>query len=228
MNSNNTSLSISGYKNAKFSSKDKIGIYKLQLNPAELTFNVGQKEGESSQDEDASGTTITSKAKVFIQRTLDLKFILDNTGAIPNSPAGVKTPSNSIVESIKLLERITILPIKSTHRPPFVWLNWGKGVSIKGIITSLQYDYIFFNAQGAPLRAQISLKIQDFDNTDANLFQSPDITKMPIVKDKDTLVKLSEEYYEDKSYYIKLASFNNLSSIRSLKVGKQLEIPPIN
>ena len=50
---------------------------------------------------------------------------------------------------------------------------------------------------------------------------------MPIVKDGDNIVKLSEEYYDNKKYYIKLAEFNNLSSLRNLKHGSQLEVPPI-
>ena len=65
------------------------------------------------------------------------------------------------------------------------------------------------------------------NNSENSLFQSPDITKMPIVKEGDNIVKLSEEYYDSKDYYIKLAKINNLSSLRDLKNGSQIEIPPI-
>jgi hypothetical protein len=38
---------------------------------------------------------------------------------------------------------------------------------------------------------------------------------------------LSEKYYNDKKYYLQLAEFNNLSSLRNLKLGTQIEIPPM-
>ena len=50
---------------------------------------------------------------------------------------------------------------------------------------------------------------------------------MPTVKEGDSIVKLSEKYYDDKKYYIKLAEFNNLSSLRSIKEGSQIEVPPL-
>ena len=78
-----------------------------------------------------------------------------------------------------------------------------------------------------PLRATVTMSVKDHDSEGKHLFQSPDITKMPMVKDGDTIVKLSEEYYDSKKYYIKLAEFNNLSSIRNLKHGSLLEVPPI-
>ena len=58
-------------------------------------------------------------------------------------------------------------------------------------------------------------------------FMSPDITRIPKVKDSDTIVDFCEKYYNDKNFYLKVAEHNNLPSFRKLKTGSNLEFPPI-
>lgn len=222
-----SSLEISGYKTSDFSVVDFIGKYRLQLNPSEISINVGQKEDSKTSDSEANGSEISSRAPIFLQRTLDFNFIIDNTGAVPNKPDGMGL-FGDLIDSINSLEEITVNPVASTHRPPFVRVSWGLGnISFFGIVTTFKYNYTFFNAYGTPLRANITMQVQDFDNEGVSLFQSPDITKMPLIIEGDNIVKLSEKYYDDKNYYIKLADFNNLSSLRAIKNGTLLEIPPI-
>ena len=125
------------------------------------------------------------------------------------------------------IEKIAINVNTETHTQPFVQIIWG-AIKLFGIVNQYDYNYTFFNALGNPLRAEVSLGIQEvFDKGGNPLLQSPDMTRMPIIKDKDTLVKLCEKYYNDKMYYLKIAKINNLSSIRSVKNGSQLEFPPI-
>tara|TARA_B110000967_G_C18854735_1_gene546557 strand:+ start:830 stop:1507 length:678 start_codon:yes stop_codon:yes gene_type:complete len=220
-------LTINGYKKPSFISK--IGSYKLQLNPTEISIGVGNVENtDEDTDTDAIGSVIGSKAPIFRQRTLDLSFTIDNTGAVPNKPDGMGFLGlGNLVDSMKSFEKVAIDEVATEHRPPFVRISWGSNFSFSGIVSSYKYNYTFFNSSGTPLRAVVTLQIKDFDQNDTSLFQSPDITKMPVIKDGDTIVKFCEEYYDDKKYYIKLAEFNNLNSVRSLKNGSQLEIPPI-
>lgn len=227
MSSSSKALTITGYKFPTFAYFGKIGSYQLQLNPSELSVSVGQKE-DKIKDADASGNTLTSKAPIFLQRTLDLSFTIDNTGVVPNVPDGMGFFTKSLADSIQSLEELTVEPVASTHRPPFVRVSWGLGdISFYGVVSTFKYNYTFFDSYGIPLRAVVTMQVQDFDSDGASLFQSPDITKMPVIKEGDTIVKLSEEYYDNKKYYIKLAEFNNLSSLRNLKYGAHLEVPPI-
>ena len=204
-----------------------IGTYKLQLNPDQISFSIGDM-GKGEGDADVNASLLTSKAPAFVKKSLSFSFIIDNTGAVPQSPDGTLFGTLTIAQSIAKLEGLTVKPHSSTHRPPFVWIMWGMGnISIFGTVTSFNYEYTFFDAFGIPLRAKVSMTVENFDNSENSLFQSPDITKMPIVKEGDNIVKLSEEYYDSKDYYIKLAKINNLSSLRDLKNGSQIEIPPI-
>jgi|TARA_B110000037_G_scaffold220417_1_gene288294 nucleoid-associated protein YgaU len=213
-------LSIDAYRNSDFT--DHLDNFFLQLNPAELSFSVGQnKSASQEEDKGVDGSILKSISPSWIQQSLKLSFTIDDTGVVPNP-----IERGSIVESIEKLKNITVVPDPEIHRPPFVKVSWGDGVSIKGTVSSFDYVYTFFDFSGAPLRANVTMNIVEYSDNQ-RLFQSPDITKMPIVKGGDTIVKLSEKYYNDKKYYLQLAEFNNLSSLRNLKLGVQIEIPPI-
>lgn len=219
-------LRITGFKTPSFSSSEKLKEYTLQLNPTALSISVGDPQFKK-KEKDAEGKEIGKKVTAYRQRTLDLTFTIDNTGVIPMKPKVMTSGSASLIDSIKLLEAAAIDNVPSEHRPPFVILQWGAKFKFRGTVSSYKYNFTFFDGFGAPLRAEISMQITDFDQNDKEVWQSPDITKMPVLKDGDTIPKLCEKYYDDKKYYIKLAEFNSLSSIRSVKYGSQIEIPPI-
>ena len=221
------SLDITAYKSVD--SFISLGTYSLQLNPSDISFDVGKVEAEVDESLDAEGSAQTSRAITFIRRKVQFKFIIDNTGVLPNTPDGVsKLKMGSVSDSIKKLEKLTILPVKSTHRPPFVKVSWGMGmVSVFGSVAGLNYKYTYFNALGIPLRAEVTLIVVEVELEGKNLFQSPDITKSTLVKDGDSIVNISEKFYDDKKYYLKIAKVNGLSSFRKLKKGSTIEIPPI-
>lgn len=221
------SLDITAYKSVD--SFISLGTYSLQLNPSDISFDVGKVEAEVDESLDAEGSAQTSRAITFIRRKVQFKFIIDNTGVLPNTPDGVsKFKMGSVSDSIKKLEKLTILPVKSTHRPPFVKVSWGMGmVSVFGSVAGLNYKYTYFNAIGIPLRAEVTLIVVEVELEGKNLFQSPDITKSTLVKDGDSIVNISEKFYDDKKYYLKIAKVNGLSSFRKLKKGSTIEIPPI-
>ena len=97
-----------------------------------------------------------------------------------------------------------------------------------GQVTAFKYNYTFFDRDGNPLRALVTLTVTEVDNPfNDRTHRSPDITRMQTIKDKDNLVGLSLHYYDNKEYYIKIAELNNLVSIRDLKSGSQIILPPI-
>ena len=106
-----------------------------------------------------------------------------------------------------------------------MWAIWS-GLEIQGTASSVSYNYTFFNAKGEPLRAMVSVEITEIPKENPNL-RSPDISRMPTIKDGDNLVKFCEDFYNDKNFYLKIADLNNLSSFRALEKGKRLEFPPI-
>jgi hypothetical protein len=208
------------------------GVYTLQLNPEQidLGFDLNSVVEDDDEPASAAGMPVSDKNKVYNRQKINLEFIIDNTGAVPNTPNGLssKEAGKSIKDSIDLLKKVTIKPTRASHRPPFVELEWGK-LHLIGKVNDFSIKYTLFNSTGDPVRAIVTLSlIEEVDEkVISREFQSPDITRIITVKDGDTLIGLCESFYDDPKYYLAVATYNNLPSFRSLKIGSTLEFPPL-
>ncbi len=208
------------------------GVYTLQLNPEQIDLGFDLNNVVEGDDEPASaaGTPVSDKSKIYNRQKINLEFIVDNTGAIPNFPNGLGSmvAGISIKDSIDLLRKVTIKPTRASHRPPFVELEWGM-LHLIGKVNNFSIKYTLFNSVGDPVRASVSLSlIEEVDeNVISREFQSPDITRIITVKDGDTLIALCESFYDDSKYYLAVAEYNNLSTFRNLKIGSTVEFPPL-
>ncbi|MDB5157311.1 MAG: LysM peptidoglycan-binding protein, partial [Mucilaginibacter sp.] len=57
--------------------------------------------------------------------------------------------------------------------------------------------------------------------------QSPDLTKVRVVMEGDTLPLLCYKIYGDSKYYIEVAQANNLNDFRYLQTGEKIKFPPL-
>ena len=204
-----------------------IGTYQLQLNPEDISFNIPELAAQPSKDACGNEPASDSTSDLF-RKTLSLNFTLDNTGALPSPPFGCMVPGTPVSVSTLLLEKICVTPVLRSHKKPTVRAVWGAGaITLYGDVSDFNYKYTLFNNIGLPLRAEVSLTIKEEPSIISRLFQSPDISRSPMVKSGDTLVNFCEDFYEDKNYYLKIAEYNNLSSFRKLKEGSVLQFPPI-
>ncbi|MDA9144412.1 hypothetical protein N9N76_01545 [Flavobacteriaceae bacterium] len=214
-------LKIVSYKDT--TSSQRLGEFVMQLNPVDISV---VKTVEAPKDSSSSdGSAATSQTETFRPAKYTFKFTLDDTGAISlNLPN-----SYGVAESISMLESLTVVPNDETHQNPYVYLYWGNTFqdSYFGQVSALKYNYNFFSISGNPLRALVTLTITEVNATIDRTFQSPDITKIPVIKDKDNIVKISKDSYDDQKYYIRIAEINNLSSVRELKKGSSIVLPPI-
>ena len=218
-----SNLKLVAYRDTSGSS---LGSFELQLNPTKIT--VTRSTDNTKEDTDSDGNPVSKDAATFQPAKYTIKFTLDDSGAIEH----LKLPGNNISESMQILEKYTIIPDNESHKNPYVYLQWGKTFESTyfGQVSALKYDYTFFDLDGNPLRVEVTMSITEVDSSfDSNLrnFNSPDITRIPTIKDKDNLVKFSMDSYDDKKYYIRIAELNNLSSVRDLENGKKLFLPPL-
>jgi len=208
------------------------GIYTLQLNPEQidLGFELNKVIDDGEEPASAAGMPVSDKNKVYNRQKINLEFIVDNTGAVPNFPNGLgsKVAGKSIKDSIDLLQKVTIKPTRASHRPPFVELEWGM-IHLIGKVNDFSVKYTLFNSTGDPVRATVKLSlVEEVDEkVISREFQSPDITRIVTVKEGDSLIALCESFYDDPKYYLAVATYNNLPSFRILKTGSTLEFPPL-
>ena len=209
------------------------GMYNLQLNTESLVIGFQDNKKEGNCETAADGQMVESSEALYSLKTWDVTFTIDNTGAVPFPPMAfplpILSPGTSIYPSILYFKKLFVLPNNETHSRNYIKGIWGLGdLTIFGRVKSFTYKYNFFTSSGVPLRADCNVFIEEVPaHSFLSYFMSPDITRIPKVKESDNLVDFCEKYYNDKNYYLKVAEHNNLSSFRKLKTGSNLEFPPI-
>ena len=231
MFSSNGNLKLTAYENfasGQPSSALSGGTYTLQINPENLSISYDQLPEQNDEPASAAGMPVSDKNPAYNKQTVSVNFTIDNSGAVPNKPEKITSSGGSIKDSIDQFLKVAVKPTKATHRPPFVQLQWGKFILV-GKVFGLKISYTYFDVDGEPIRADIGFSlVEEVDETVISReFQSPDITRIVTVKDGDTLIGLCESFYEDPKYYLQVAIYNNLPSFRGLKIGSQIEFPPL-
>lgn len=229
----NKNLSLTAYSkfaNGQTSFFSYVGKYELQINPENISVSYGKPQA-SDEPNSADGKSTTRKSPVYNQQTININFTIDNSGAVPSAPDNLSFfnfNGDSIKDSIDQLLEVTVKPNQESHSPPFVVLQWG-ALMVIGKVFDLNIDYTYFNIQGDPVRAAISFTlVEEVDEVViSKAFRSPDITRIITVKDGDSLIALSDSSYDDPKYYLQIASYNDLPSFRGLKLGSQIQIPPL-
>jgi hypothetical protein len=224
-------LSLTAYQNfasGQPSSPLSGGTYELQLNPENLAISYDALPEDDDEPASAAGMPVSDKNAAYNKQTVSVNFTIDNSGAIPTRPEKITKTGGSIKASVDHFLKVTVKPTKATHRPPFVKLQWGKFILV-GKVFGLSISYTYFDVDGEPIRADIGFSlVEEVDEkVISREFQSPDITRIVTVKDGDTLIGLCESYYDDPKYYLQVATYNNLPSFRGLKIGSQIEFPPL-
>jgi hypothetical protein len=214
-------------------SGSSVATFTLQLNPEQFNVEYDTEVEQLGDGEPgtASGVPVSARSRAYTKQKLSLNFLVDNTGILPNPPSGMSMfrMGGSISDAMEILYKATIKPTSDSHMAPFVHVEWGDAIDLKGKVTSLSIEYVRFNSSGAPIRAKVQLSVQEeVDETViSRQFQSPDITRMPTMREGDTLVALCNEFYDDPSYFIQVANLNDLPQFRRLKVGSVIRFPPL-
>lgn len=118
----------------------------------------------------------------------------------------------------------------SLHRIPFLKLTCAEMI-YKTKLTKYKVIEERYSKSRELNFIKLNLYLQEVESVDFELkrknMQSPDVTHYYLVKDGDNLLKISQEMYGSTSYYLQIAKFNQLSSIRNLEVGSRLMLPAL-
>lgn len=218
-------LEFIGYSKNDFSQSSKVGSFSLPINPE--SFNHAYKielYTKKAQGKSAASVTFNS---VGVE-TVDLKDIyIDGTGAVPLINENKGKTVDQLVEKLK---KTVYSYSGSSHAPPFVQLVWGT-FNFNCFLQSFSVEYQMFKPDGTPLRAKIDMSFKGFvspkeESSQANR-QSPDVTHIITIKHGDSLPALCYQVYNNTTYYLDVAAFNELTDFRNLKVGSRLIFPPL-
>ncbi|MGH9136351.1 MAG: LysM peptidoglycan-binding domain-containing protein [Acidimicrobiales bacterium] len=135
---------------------------------------------------------------------------------------------------MKLMEPDPSLPgsdeASGNVRPPWVVFHWGDLHSFKAVIGSLDVTFVYFAADGTPLRARAELELTQFEPQLAFAPQNPTSgTPRPHrvhqVHPGETLDRIAAAHYGDPTRWRTIAAANGIEDPLAIRPGTMLAIP---
>ena len=224
----------------------------VQLNPEKYSIkqNVAFCEGQ------AMGTTGTDlKFNKIEGEEVNFEFLFDSSGVVPKGkivdgkgtvtgmdlagaigetlkPAVVNPlgEAETVEKEVEEFKKLLMSYDGKTHQTSYLRLLWG-GFTLDCRLKTMDVEYSLFRKDGRPIRAKVKCGFKgtiDFKLMVAKENKSsPDLTHQRLMKMDDKLTLLSEDIYQDNSYYIDVAKNNKLLSFRQVKLGEEIIFPPI-
>jgi contractile injection system tube protein/LysM domain-containing protein len=122
-------------------------------------------------------------------------------------------------------------PKVNNARPPVVRFHWGQMVTFPAYIESVDVEYTYFSSAGVPLRANVSLELEQFREDELARQNPTSGTPHPHRVHRfmpgETLDRISAQYYGDATRWRALANANGIEDPLSIRPGSLLVIPEI-
>ncbi|WP_076414635.1 peptidoglycan-binding protein [Shewanella sp. UCD-KL12] len=211
-------------KKLTIETEDASSKFELMLNPSNFNHNYTIKY-DNKKNKSLGTSSSESKFAGYDAESVDFTTVIDGTGVIKT------TKAIDVSKQISDLKQIVYNYVGKKHEPNVVNVIWGTLYFVCRL-TSFKVEYVLFKPDGTPLRAKVSLAFSGFMTNKEEALKSkrssPDLTHVIEFKSGDTLPLLCQQVYEDDSYYMQVARFNNLDSFRVIKPGTKLLFPPLN
>jgi nucleoid-associated protein YgaU len=98
-------------------------------------------------------------------------------------------------------------------------------------LESYSVNYKLFDPAGLPIRAVISATFKEHKDPEVQAREqnlaSPDVPHAHLVLEGDTLPNVVARVYRDPDRYIAVARANRLNTVRALRPGAELRLPPV-
>jgi hypothetical protein len=139
-------LVIKAYGDEKFNTEK--GEFSASINPANLKITSSI---EYEQSQGMGSPSMALRYNVSPPRKLSFKLLFDNTGIFPDSDKSVK-------EQLEDLQKLIYSFRDEINAPYYVRVIWGV-IDFKGKLITLETSYTMFQADGAPIRAEVDIEI---------------------------------------------------------------------
>jgi hypothetical protein len=174
----------------------------------------------------APGTSgVALKFNKMPPQEFNFDFLFDGTGVIGT----ILSPPAPVALQLEDFRHKILQYQGNIHRPYYLKIHWGT-LLFKGVLTSMDIEFKLFRPDGSPIRAVAKCVFKG--TVEENLrvavenAMSPDITHERMVTAKDRLPLMTRKIYNDKKYYIDVATFNRMDGFRNIPSGVKLFFPP--
>jgi Contractile injection system tube protein len=214
-------MQISGYTDKDYQKPISGDPYSFMINPDSVKW---QRKVEYTEEQAPDSSTPSQRYKYSPNDTLSFEVVIDCTGIVDSK-------RTDMAKETAALENIVFTYNGEIHRPNFVITRWGQKLTFKGVLTSFDTSYTLFKPDGSPLRAKISLGFSQYVSPATrkknDKDESPDVSHLVNVEEGMTLPQLCDKVWNDDSYCVQVARFNDLNKFRNLKGIQKLIFPPI-
>lgn len=150
--------------------------------------------------------------------TLSFELMLDTT----HTGSPVTNYTNDLLNLMKVDDQ--------KKRPPWVKLGWGKLNSFKHVVEDVTLTFLFFAADGTPLRAKAELSLKQYQDETRQPLQNPTSgtpkrDRLHEVKPGETLDRIAYQAYGDSTIWRLIADRNRIMDPLRLPAGMRLVIP---
>lgn len=158
--------------------------------------------------------------------TLDMTLYFDTY----EPPTSEKSEGgSSVAEKTKQLTQLLKID-GDLHRPPTVKFCWGK-LQFYGYVVSVRASYTMFLSDGTPVRAKTDLSFKSLLNPDDSKrmepFESPDRTKVRLLREKEQLWHYAWEEYGDVERWREIAAENGIANPLMVEAGMTIRLPAL-
>jgi hypothetical protein len=212
-------------------------ILECHFNPNELsiartnTWKPASSKGSALKDVNFDGMG---------PRTMQITLTFDTYESPSNkplqsgwTPTSVTTFTDKLAALMQLPD--SVAPTDKNPRPPHVRFRWGQFsasvVSFPAVITQMTQKFTLFDAAGTPVRATVTLSLQEVPDKTKQQGQNPTtqtvgVRRVREVQPGDTIDWIAADVLGDAGKWRKLAEANNVDDPRRLRPGQTLVIPP--
>jgi len=199
-------------------------VVDCHFNPNEISISKSNKW----EPEHSSGTSLPDvHFKGEGARSLTLTLLFDSYEA-----------RTDVRDTTKLVQALMDAPEQKGNstrhtRPPHVMFQWGNFETFPAVITQLSQKFTLFMDTGMPVRATLSLTLQEVpEEAVKNQRRGPNPTsraagarRLRVIQPGDTLEAIAYEELGEPTLWRRLAETNDLDDPRRLRTGRALLIP---
>jgi nucleoid-associated protein YgaU len=155
-------------------------------------------------------------------RTLDVEMFLDATDT---DDGDISKAVASLLSTVRPTEKSA----SGTPFPPIVVFSWGEAAPFVGVVKSVTVNLTLFRPSGRPLRGTCKVSMQEYptspgkQNPTSGALQS---TRAHRVVLGDSLASIANTEYGAPDLWRAIATANDLEDPFSLRIGRELLIPP--
>jgi nucleoid-associated protein YgaU len=212
---------------------EKALIVKRDSGERALTVMFNPEEYTVNRDNNFAQIAIPGRRAPLLQfvhgnaQTLEMELIIDTVEAHTAGSQRLNEAGDDVRPLVaKLVGLLDIDP--TTHAPPvlrFVWASF----TFTCVLTRAVQKYTMFRADGAPVRAKVSVTFTELTNAETEAKEvkreTADYSKVHTVVDGDRLPEIAFRLLGNAALWRPIALANGIEDPRALTAGARLIIP---